>query len=256
MISKIETTMSLYSIGTKYHHPHILLRSLDRVNGTSDNFTLNLNRNEMIGHYYIKAIMIPNSIYGIRSTNNTIYFSQSSTQYTATMNQGAYSTSSITTEVARAMNAAGATGTFSATWSSTTGLINITNSTTAFSLQFGSYTNNSAAYPLGFTSSNTTSATSQTATNVLQITPVSVTILISGSGNLYNHANQTRLGVYVPMNVSFGSVNYFFPNQEFKQILAFDTTQNSLNIQVFDSANNALSLNGADFEILLERCQE
>ena len=238
---------------SKYYTPHILLRSIDRVQGSSDNCVLNLNGAGIYGKYLLKSVSLPNTVYSIRSTNNTIYFTQSATNYVATITAGYYTSSSITTAIATAMNAVGAAGTFSAAFLASLGTISITNSTTAFSLTFGTNKSNSAAYPLGFSLVDTASATTQTASNVLQLSPMSITILIGGRGSILNYANQSQVGIYIPLQVGFGSLNIFTPANEFRQFIYFDSPANSLTLQIYDSANNPVSLNGGDFEILMDR---
>ena len=153
----------------------LLLRSADRFVGSSESCSIQLQEN-VEGKFRVKNVIVPNTMYPVRSTNNLVYFSQSGTDRIATITPGFYTSATFITALDVALNNStpAPAGTFSTTYSSTTGKITITNSTTAFILQFGTFATiaaNSARKLMGFNSSNTASALSQVSPNVINLTP-------------------------------------------------------------------------------------
>ena len=147
----------------------LVIRSIDRTRtytgtntetDTSSRFTINVFP-VINGNYRVGNITIYNSLYNVTSANNTIYITQSSANYTATLPNGVYTASNLPSAVATALNAiTGITGTFSCSYSTTTYLLTITNSTTAFQMNFSS-TNVGCADLLGFLRQQSSSALSQ-----------------------------------------------------------------------------------------------
>jgi hypothetical protein len=189
-----------------------------------------------------------NLFYNVTSSNNTFYFSQGGTNYTAQIANGYYDSSSIVSPLQTALNAAGSSGTYTVSVSSTTGFLNITNNTTAFVITNTNALNLSRT--LGFGTVNPASATSQTAIAPIQI-PSNVYFNIANQKKLYNPAKRSVLGVSIPLLNSFGNLIRFLPEVSYDQIIDFTTQQNFLQIQVTDDSNNPISMNGSEFTLIL-----
>ena len=107
--------------------------------------------------------------YGIEITraNNKVDFKEGGSQLTATLRYGTYTMTEFATEIARAMNAAGATYTYSCSVNRTTRILSVTKtSTPSFATwQFLFATGTNAFYSpyalMGFTAADTSAATSQ-----------------------------------------------------------------------------------------------
>jgi hypothetical protein len=236
----------------------VLIRSVDRTiaSQTSDSFYLNLAGYNLNGKYAVTSAALPNTFYSVDSTKNKIYFTQLATPYVATIASGNYNTSTLPAAVSTALNAAGATGTFSTVYNSATATITITNTSTAWFLTFATNTTSSAARVLGFSSLNTASALTQTSDKCLLLAPLSATILFNqGSSNTgLNIAKNYKIGVYIPLTVAFGGVCNYTSTERFAQYVDFaDNANGQLQLDIRDSQNNALSLNGSEYEILLQK---
>ena len=234
---------------------NILLRSQDRTNPgttTPDNCQIRLN-DTIKGKYKLKYLSFTNLIYNITSANNQFSYSQASTTKVATLLPGLYDGTSILSVLQTALNAStpAPSGTFACSLGSTNGYITITNNTTAFIVLSSTSTN--ASRILGFGYVDSSSALTNTSISPVYL-PKSVCFNLGNKLGLMNSALQTRLGIYIPLNQAFGSVISFQPNQYFQEIVDFGTDGiNSVLVVITDSTSNLLSLNGADFEILLEK---
>ena len=240
----------------------LVIRSIDRnrtyVNNvetdTSSNFTINVYP-VINGNYRVGNITIYNSLYNVTSKNNTIYITQSGTNYTATLPNGVYNASNLPTAVATALNAiVGIAGTFSCSYSTTTYLLTITNSTTAFQMNF-SATNIGCADLLGFLrQQSVSSALNQTSDQPLNFnTYQSLFINIDQCSARYTNPlkSQAILGcIHIPLVVNSGTLQQI-KYSDMPIILTFDQVS-QLNIQIRDSSGSIVSL-GSEFEIQLIR---
>ena len=239
----------------------LVIRSIDRnrtytnntETDTSSRFTINVFP-VINGNYRVGNITIYNSVYNVTSANNTIYITQSSANYTATLPNGVYTASNLPSAVATALNAiTGITGTFSVTYSTTTYLLTITNSTTAFQMNFSS-TNVGCADLLGFLRQQSSSALSQVGNFPSNFnTYQSLFINIDQCAARYTNPlkQQAILGcIHVPLVVNSGSLQQI-KFSDFPIILTFDQVS-QLNIQIRDSAGNIVTL-GSEFEMQLIR---
>lgn len=236
----------------------ILIRSRDRTgNSTSShNFQLDLKGSPIeAGTYSIQFINIQNTAYPIRSgVNDKIYFNENSTNKTATITAGYYSESTLTTAVKSALDtASGGFATFTVTISASTKLMTIS-STQSFSLKFGTNTSSSAARTLGFAASDTSAATSQTATSMINLTdPLSANIRIrEASSKGFSCVNGGYGQILIPLDVAFGYFK-FYKIDDFPQQLKFVNKATVLNVEIRDMEGNLLDLNQSDWEILLKK---
>jgi hypothetical protein len=235
-----------------------LLRSYDRQTGTSANFRIK-PQSQVSGRYEVLYIQMFNTFYSVNTgINDIIYFNENATDKTATIPAGYYTTSgstSILTAIGTAMTtASGGFATFTAAMGASSQFITIT-STQNFSLKFGTSTTASAAKTLGYASSDTSAATTATATNVPALSgPASVNIIVNESRcyNYYNGAGNYG-NILVPIDVSFGALKYY-KRDDFRQYVYFETPQSVLNIRLTDTNGSNLSLNGSEFEVALRPC--
>ena len=239
-----------------------LIRSKDRTSAStsSSNFKISLAK-EIWGKYQVLYVQIYNTFYSVQTgLNDTIYFNENSTNKTATLPAGLYTTSgsaSILTAIGTAMTtASGGFATFTATLGASSQFITIS-STQNFSLKFGTNTAPSlpsAANVLGFANSDTSAATSAVATNVPNLggpTDISISIEEAGSNEWIN--GQGAYGqLLIPMNVSWGSLKYYSA-YEFPQLIEFDRPQQTISVKIKDTDNNLRSLNGSEWVIAIRR---
>jgi len=232
----------------------IVLRSIDRnrtfdSNGnetdTSSNFTLNVFP-PVTGNYRLGNLTLLNSLYNINTSNNTIFIYQSGTAYSGTITPGAYNASSLPTAVATALNAiTGVSGTFSCTYSTSTFLLTITNSTTAFQMNFNNSNQIGCADVLGFPRQlSSSAATSQTGSNAVNFNPFqSLFINIDQCSARYSNPLKSFaiLGcVHVPLVGNSGSIIQV-KYSDFPEVLTFDQVS-QFNIQVRDSGGAIVKL--------------
>jgi hypothetical protein len=189
----------------------------------------------------------------VNSTNNTIYIYQGATAYSCTLPVGIYTASNLPSAVATALNGiSGVSGTFSATYSTTTYKLTITNSTTAFQMNF-SATNIGAADVLGFLrQQSTSSSTSQTSDLPCNFaTYQSLFINIDQCSCRYKNPLRSYniLGsIHVPLTINSGSIQQI-KYSDFPTVLTFDQVS-QLNLQVRDSSGSIVSLR-SEFELQL-----
>lgn len=222
------------------------VRSSDRDSGTATSFkyTLPTPIHDPIQISLVSA-EIPLQHYNIRTNYNTFTWTQSSTQYTATVTSGNYAISDLLTALASAMNTA--TGsTYTVTKSSTTLKITLA-CATSMTL---SETNLSKA--LGFTSGQ--SGTSITATNSYCINTWDSYWALC-IRNLTN--NYISKGVYptfkIPITVDSGYVLYHLENLTFFQYFIPETAQiGHLDVYLQDSYGNQVDLNGLEWSFTLK----
>jgi len=199
-----------------------------------------------------------NSFYTIQAgLNDKIYWYDGGYAHTTTIPPGVYSASgstNIATAIGTAMSANTSAGaTLTAAFNAINGLLTIT-SNYNFNLNFGTYTAGSAAKTLGFTNTNTSLATSATATYLpnlggptsvnIRIIEADITTWTNGIGNFGN--------ILLPLNVSQGSLKYYC-KQDFSQYIGFNKPAQTLTISVCDTSGNQLSLNGTEFEIAIRK---
>lgn len=238
-----------------YKRRAVLVRSKDRLSGTSGNFRLN-NYYPIVGQYRVHNIQIPRTNYNVNSTNNLIYFIDAdAVNYTATITPGSYTSSTLASAIVSAMEAQSAQ-TYTVTFSSTTGKYTFVPGSGNISFLFASNTTNSARYILGFNAEDTTPASSVTSTNSIDLsyTP-SVSIFINecldSNYGLFKEQG-SEYSIYVPFVQSYGSYTDLQTNDIAQKIILRNTK--SLNIKLLDHDNNQIDLNGVDFEFLLTPC--
>lgn len=227
----------------------ILVKSLNRNSNStsSSDFTIDLPR-AIQGNYLVRYVHMPNALYNVvANSNDTVYTSLGN----ATLTAGYYSSSTFATMLQTRLQVANVN--FTAAIHPDTKKVTITN-TGAFTLNFAT-TIASAAGLLGFLNANTASATSQTGTNTVNLIwsqSVSIHInkassQIETSSNSYGSAGH----ILVPFTVAYGSYE-IVEHSRIEQWVTMDRTSN-LSIKLYDTQGNAASLNGAEWEMLLQK---
>lgn len=233
----------------------VLIRSKDRLSGTSSNFRLN-SYYPIHGQYRVHNVQIPRTNYNVNSNNNRIYFIDAdAVNYTGIITPGSYTSSTLTSAIVSAMEAV-SSQTYTVTFSATTGKLTITPGAGTISMLFSTFTTNSARFLLGFNEENTTPGSSITSTNSVDLAfPSSVSIYINESLDTnYCIFKETgsEYSVYVPFIQSYGSYTDLNSN-DIQQKIKLRTTK-SLNIRILDHDNNEVDLNGVNWEFLLTPC--
>jgi len=147
----------------------VVISSDDKYKNSESTHDFTVKLDHRIDHALsvsIIDVIIPNSMYAINSSNNLIYFAEGGSTFTATITPGNYTRTELETEIDTQMAAVGA-HTYSSSISVITGKCTISDSTGNFTLEFASNTTNSMAKILGFTETDTSSASSHVGTNVV-----------------------------------------------------------------------------------------
>lgn len=229
----------------------LLINSKDRASHSTSSTDFEIELKYPIeGMYQIQSCVIPNTFYNITSLNNVIYFNDGGSK-SATLDPGIYDISDLTAAIKSKMDAA-STITFTVTLGSTSHKLNI-NGDSAFTLEFGTQTSNSAASILGYPANDTSSATDQEATNVIDLSvPKSVIIDIEDSYSFETTSGSTG-SLYIPLEVNGSDVNIWKSSNAFNLFVKLQRSS-KINVKLRDSQKNPLSLNGADWEIMLQKC--
>jgi len=235
----------------------LVINSQNRQSGSSNNFTIAFNHTISAEMISLSDVIIPNTIYTISAAqqNNTIYFNDGS-NHTAIIPDGYYSLTNLLTQIGSSMTTASGTYTYTASYTASTYRITIS-STGSFSLTFGTNTSSSAAYTLGFSNTNTSSASSQTGTNAVNLITPMIYITIKQIGGAVTILPNGMSSTFVVPVTTTPTYSIFQPkNANFEQVYLFEGGQkwSFFDIQLFDVNGNALSLNGADWQLILEYC--
>jgi hypothetical protein len=146
---------------------HLLIQYVDRISGTTDDFMVKISPLMGVGQVSLLSASIPNTLYNITMTNNTIYWTQGST-LSATIPAGAYSVTDLCLALATAMDIADRVETYQVSYSPVTMKISII--CTAATVLTCTNTTNSMWYEIRFnTLANTGSVTSHIADNILRL---------------------------------------------------------------------------------------
>lgn len=230
----------------------VLIRSKDRLSGTSTNFRSN-HYAPIWGCYKVHNIQIPRTNFNVNSTNNKVYFIDAdAVAYTATIIPGSYTSSTLPSALVAAMELV-STQTYTVTFSSTTGKLTITPGAGTISMLFSTYTTATARFLLGFNAENTTAAASITSTNSIDLSyPASVAVSVDEALDTnYGIFKETgsQYSVYVPFSQAYGA----YTDQssfDIQQKIKLRTTK-SVNIRLLDHDGNEIDLNGVNWEFLI-----
>jgi hypothetical protein len=239
----------------------LLVNSIDRAGGTSDDFIIRIPSAPIQGlkKYKLLSANIPNTIYNITALNSSVYF-QSSANFTATLAPGAYDLISLANALALAMTAADSANTYTVTFSSVTMKMTFAG-TSAFKMLSGSFA--FPQYPamwniIGFSNSpdTTTASMSITAPYVFDLGLPSY--LLVAIDEFYNADCLTSSGFRANFAISMtgNSQNIEIFNENSQYDVGNNVTSvnpfTSLHIHIRNPDGSALSFNGADIALLFE----
>lgn len=249
----------------------LIVRSIDRESGNSSDYRLEFKqsifalRNENVT-LQLKEISIPNTFYTITTGYNDVIDFNLGGVLSATISPGAYTSTSLATELETVMNAASAGG-FTVTYSIYTFKYTIAN-VGAFTLLFSTGTNTTTHSRslwkiLGFTDTNglnavdTTSGTSATATSIVNVnTPQSFNIRISGNGGTYSGMTNARSVMYTSIAIPITSQSEGFSTMMHyalgQVIRTHQKAISHLQISVVDDDGAVISLNGGEWFMVFE----
>jgi hypothetical protein len=232
---------------------HLLIQSVDRISGTTDDFTVKIPPLMSVGQVSLLSASIPNTMYNITALNNTIYWTRGGALST-TLSAGAYSMTDLCLALATAMDVADGIETYTVSYSPSTMKISII-CTAAYLLTCTSMTT-SIWYELGFnTDADTGSATSHTADNVLWLDfPPYILISINeiSSAEAATTANFCA-NFCVSMSHNSQYVEVFNENSNFvnQQLYTLGAGLNSFHVRLQRPDGTSADLNGGDWSMLL-----
>lgn len=226
---------------------NFLIKSSDRDSGTSDNFILRSNA-ILHGEYLVKHVLIPNTIYNINNSNNYFQLIDNSVAKDIQIPVGNYSINALPTVLKTLLDTASASyNTYTVLFNSITSKLTIS-ATNPFYINPGNAT---TILGIPFTTSLSTSVTSTNIVSLGYPTSLGITIDQANNDNICNIKTTSTSTIYVPMNVLYGYYKTI-DIQELEQKLLFNQPVRQINIRVVDTSTNTIvSLNGAEYEILL-----
>lgn len=216
-----------------------------RDSGSSHSFRYTLNNPvKNARRITLMEAEIPLTCYNVRSGyNNTVQFTRSSTTYTATVTEGVYTVSTLLTALATAMTTADSGTTFSFAASSTTNKVTLTSSNSITTVD--TY----LSKQLGFTSGQ--SGVSITGTNAFVLGDLFLFLRLNNLPTNLVSKVPASFRIQIPQDP--GYVVFYQPESSSAQHIDLDgqTTLNHLEVNLIDLYGGAVSLNGAEFSMLL-----
>lgn len=233
---------------------YLLVESSKRISGSAQDYTIQIPAVQHATRVSLISASIPNTLYNITTSNNTIYWTRAGAK-TTTISPGAYSVSALVVALAAAMEAADNTETYNVSYSATTMKITITCSA-AIGLTCVNIID--AIWDvLGFsTSANRAAATSHEGDDVLRLDFPSY-LLISV-------AEFAPAGVVCADNIRANFIVYMDTNSQYVQIYnhknSFDnlseyTSRNGINnltVRLLQPDGSLVDLNGGDWSFVLQ----
>jgi hypothetical protein len=234
---------------------NILIKSIDRQSGTTENFKSYSKLVIEKGKYLLRYVMIPNTIYHVNNSNNTLILEEGLNTYNITLDIGNYDYSSFSTMLSTILTNTGAF-TYTVTINSFTYKLYIS-STGSFKLNLQNIRIKSL---LGFnddlpTSDGSNNLLSDNIVNLGSISSVGINISGCSTIGFENLATSALSTFYVPLNKGSGTY-VSIPSNELRQVIEFKTRVRQLEISVVDtSTNDVIQLNGGEYEILMSRIE-
>jgi V8-like Glu-specific endopeptidase len=219
---------------------------------TPGQFTLQCQAT-MTGRYALKALYCSVDYENINGHNSKIYFREGGIDKVATLTTGYYTISSLLTEIKSAMDtASGGTNTFTVTRSTLPQRL-VISGTSAFELTFGTNTANSSAEILGYPAADTSSATSHTATNIINLASIrSLNFDFNGFSSVSDTTGRSY-SLVIPITTNTPGVQYYEPTETFPQVINFDIPTRNLSISVRDDDHNVIPLQ-SDWFMIIQKC--
>jgi hypothetical protein len=227
---------------------NILINSADRNTGTSSNFSYQLlyaitNPTTIA----LETIQMFHTQYTIDARNNKLYWTDgASVAHTSTLTSGTYTASALASHIETVINTDDTNSdTYTVSFSTITGKITIACGSN-FSLTFGTNTNNSVAYVIGFANTNKTGASTYTGENIVNLNTKYYTVHCNFVDNCTYQANAVSSSWIVPASTSWGDLIVYSPHLA-KSFKTNQTEISSIQIFVKDDKGNMADLNGVDW---------
>lgn len=223
---------------------HIFLDTQDKRAGTT-NYTpeWSLDTGKAIhGHYSIglKSCVIPNLVYPVNDTNNTVIFSEGGAgDITSTLTNQSYTGTQLATELQSVLNADGGLA-YTVSYDNQTGKLTFTVSSSTVQFKT-SDTAMTSSYILGF---NTATDTADSAT-VVSTYPIRLDgsryldIEMNTSTHSISSKNSSSPFVRVPLTAGFGSIVVYENDSVSDNLMVMDASQmNNLRLRIRDDTGS------------------
>lgn len=226
-----------------------------RNHGTTSDFMINLQ----IPIFSIKqirmiALNLPVNNYNVNSSNNTIYFTDGSSNFVGVIPPGVYDIISILPAINLAMMSSGFDGSIDATFSNTDLTITI-NCNSLISLQFGTFQTNSIANFLGFNNVDTSFSLNNTGNNTIDLSiPPCVFIRVGELPSACKSVSGISGTFPIYITVDSANINFHFDSSNYRIHCEGNISiLNQLNISLINPRDGQIfNLNGSDWTMLLE----
>jgi hypothetical protein len=233
----------------------IIIDSKDRASYSTGSHDFYIELKELCeGRYKVQYVYIPNTFYNITASNCVFYFNDG-TDRNCSIAAGNYTASNLATALTTALNASGTSITFAVTYSTSTLKMTVSGNSN-FTLKFGSYSTNSIASMIGFASSDSgVAAGSFVGANVVDLSyPRCILVDINQTPKVASTSNAVGT-VAIPLDVLSSDIATFKSESDYDLFLTLPRT-NRLQFMIRDDRGQALNLNGADWYLILRRCNE
>ena len=235
----------------------VLINSQDRAQGTESAFRVDFeNKDLVINRYKVRSIVIPKTYPNVNAYNKTFVLNYNSVDYTITLSQGIYTViTDLTGEMVTKMNTAVGGTPLSASYSSITGKVTFTSSTSNFFFKFAS--SGEIASLIGFEETDGIAAATQVSTKRvnLEYSPV-----------IYLHINELKPEGLSSSNAvgsyqkAILSIRYLYGQSIAEDYLEDDLLQcnyhykaiNALNIRLVDYKNRTINMDETNWSVELE----
>ena len=212
----------------------------------------------------INQVIVPNTMYGITSSNNVLTFTEATNTHTATISPSTYTGSELATALVTAMNYATllTSPNYTNTVSFDSKALKFTITSTVsigdgFTLTYGGASD--ILPSLGFTETQANSV-SYTSNGVCDLNASSILHLRStqlGSAlNATNYVDGVLKGntlMSVPITSNFGEFVHFKRNLDISRDFEYEGKLHNIDFELFDPKRNAIAdLNGHNFVVILQ----
>lgn len=231
---------------------YIKIDSAQRTNfstSTPSKFTLLGTNTVFQGVYALKGIYMPVSFYNVSSTNNCIYFLDSTGSHVAYVKPGFYVPAQFMTAVGVAMTLVGSGTLYTMARDAINLNATVSSTSDPFAFLFASNRSNSAAASMGFSNNDTSSSLTQLAPSMMYLSSTrSFNISVNDVSMVIDLNNQGYTFV-IPITTDTPSILYYEPSVVFPQLIYFDSPVRQLDITVYDDNHRLLPMNN-DFYMI------
>jgi hypothetical protein len=233
---------------------YFLIDSRDRVSGTSSNFRIQMYPGlQNIKSFKLLRISLPLTNYIINDFNNQIYFRVGVTDYIGTILPGVYDYSTILTVIKTAMEVTGFGGIITVTYNDSTLKFTVA-STVSFLFTWGEFSDNSAAYILGWPNENSIDNVTHESPDVSHLSvPPYLLIDIDKFPIICTTTNKKSCSFIIFSQHNSGYVAFHWANTHYV-IQSQGTVQplQDFQVKIKYRGDNILDLNEVDWSILIE----